>query len=341
LKTILNPQTKLFWTPSEESPKAIVAALGKERQVYTCLSLRDIRDLKKIAGGNNRMDPKSKIGNWLVQHKFAFTSNDFVLPDYFNQWSRQISFYTNFTTFENALKVQEKIFGLTFLIIGIGGIGCNMILQLQNIGVKNFILVDDDRVELSNLNRQVLFGRKDIGKPKVLVAAEKIRLKDPQANVQAIQENALGENLLSLLPQQTNFAIISADTPSLLIRKRFSQFFFSRKIPYAFLSYFGSNASIGPVVFSDADGCGCCTVNSIDFSNEIEQVSGHNIFNIAPSSGSTNSFISSFFTNELIKQLCGIKQENGNWLYNLLTNEINFTTFKKFRSCHVCGTTRH
>ena len=75
---------------------------------------------------------------------------------------------------------QKKILKGKVLIIGAGGLGCPLILYLAYSGVGNLGIVDHDKIELSNLSRQVLFTRKDIGKYKTSVskkAAKKINKK--------------------------------------------------------------------------------------------------------------------------------------------------------------------
>ena len=75
---------------------------------------------------------------------------------------------------------QKKILKGKVLVIGAGGLGCPLILYLAYSGVGNLGIVDHDKVELSNLSRQVLFTRKDIGKYKAPVskkAAKKINKK--------------------------------------------------------------------------------------------------------------------------------------------------------------------
>ena len=62
---------------------------------------------------------------------------------------------------------QKKIKNSKVLIIGIGGLGCPLLTYLASSGVCNIGIVDYDRVELSNLNRQILFDISDIGKFKV------------------------------------------------------------------------------------------------------------------------------------------------------------------------------
>ena len=71
---------------------------------------------------------------------------------------------------------QKKILKSKVLIIGLGGLGCPLLTYLASSGVGTIGLVDFDRVELSNLNRQTLFNLQDIGKFKVL-QAKKIFIK--------------------------------------------------------------------------------------------------------------------------------------------------------------------
>ncbi len=69
---------------------------------------------------------------------------------------------------------QKKIKNAKILIIGMGGLGCPLLTYLASAGVCNIGIVDYDRVELSNLNRQILFNTSDVGKFKVKQAKLKI-----------------------------------------------------------------------------------------------------------------------------------------------------------------------
>ena len=64
---------------------------------------------------------------------------------------------------------QKKIFNAKILVIGAGGLGCPLMLYLAYSGIGNLGIADNDKVDLSNLSRQVLFTRKDLGKFKVSV----------------------------------------------------------------------------------------------------------------------------------------------------------------------------
>ena len=69
---------------------------------------------------------------------------------------------------------QKKISSTKVLIVGMGGLGCPVALYLSNLGIKKIGIADHDRVDLSNLNRQVLFNTSDIGKFKVIRAKKKL-----------------------------------------------------------------------------------------------------------------------------------------------------------------------
>ena len=85
-------------------------------------------------------------------------------------------------------KQEQRLEELKIMIAGTGGLGTNQALQLQRIGVKKIYLYDYDRVEISNLNRQLCYGRKDIGRPKVEAAAEFLKQFDLETEITAVNE---------------------------------------------------------------------------------------------------------------------------------------------------------
>ncbi|MEB3755905.1 MAG: HesA/MoeB/ThiF family protein, partial [Desulfurococcales archaeon] len=66
-------------------------------------------------------------------------------------------------------------------------------------GVGRVLLVDHDKVSESNLNRQVLFMEKDIGKPKVAVAKERLEELNPETNIEVVQEKVYNDNIDNIL----------------------------------------------------------------------------------------------------------------------------------------------
>ena len=71
---------------------------------------------------------------------------------------------------------QKKIFSAKILIVGIGGLGCPLALYLANTGIGIIGLIDNDKIDITNLNRQILFNTEDIGKYKVVQAKKQRNL---------------------------------------------------------------------------------------------------------------------------------------------------------------------
>jgi adenylyltransferase/sulfurtransferase len=94
---------------------------------------------------------------------------------------------------------QEKLKSSQVMIAGIGGLGCLAALYLTAAGIGTLRLVDNDRVELSNLNRQILHWEQDIGKYKVDSAKEKLASLNRDVLVETSRETISEDNVASLV----------------------------------------------------------------------------------------------------------------------------------------------
>ena len=83
---------------------------------------------------------------------------------------------------ENFNLIQDKVIA----VFGLGGVGGTALEALARTGFKHFIIVDFDKVDASNLNRQILYTAKDIGRNKVDAAKDRILSINPDAEVQAV-----------------------------------------------------------------------------------------------------------------------------------------------------------
>ncbi len=96
---------------------------------------------------------------------------------------------------------QEKLREATVLVAGLGGLGSPVVLYLSAAGIGRLLLVDDGRLELSNLNRQILYSVNDLGKSKALVAAEKVRSLNPSVSVEPYVMKVQNEKFEELVRQ--------------------------------------------------------------------------------------------------------------------------------------------
>jgi adenylyltransferase/sulfurtransferase len=94
---------------------------------------------------------------------------------------------------------QRRLRGARVLLVGAGGLGSPAALYLTAGGVGVLGLVDDDRVDETNLQRQVLFGTRDLGRPKSDVAAERLQDLNPHVHVERFGERLTSANALEIL----------------------------------------------------------------------------------------------------------------------------------------------
>lgn len=96
-------------------------------------------------------------------------------------------------------KGQKKIRDSSVLVIGTGGLGSPCAFYLAAAGVGRIGLVDSDKVDLSNLSRQILHFTPDVGREKVYSAKEKLNKLNPDVEVIPYEERVNSENIMSLL----------------------------------------------------------------------------------------------------------------------------------------------
>lgn len=86
-----------------------------------------------------------------------------------------------FTT--DPISALERLRASTVCVLGVGGVGSCVVQHLAGVGVRNYVLVDHDRVEAKNLNRQFIYTLNDVGRPKIEAAKDFIASRVTEARV--------------------------------------------------------------------------------------------------------------------------------------------------------------
>ena len=133
-----------------------------------------------IAGGNTTAEAKAEIIlPELTTDEYARYSRHLILP-------------------EVGLEGQRKLKAARALMIGTGGLGSPLGLYLAAAGVGTLGIVDFDVVDESNLQRQIIHGTADIGRPKIASAADRLKDINPNTSIEAFEMRLTSENALEL-----------------------------------------------------------------------------------------------------------------------------------------------
>jgi sulfur-carrier protein adenylyltransferase/sulfurtransferase len=159
----------------------------------------DIRDLEGLetevkSGGEILIVPSIAGGNFSPAAEAARAEKD--LPNLSNE---EIARYSRHLILpEVGLEGQKKLKAARVLMIGTGGLGSPLGLYLAAAGLGTLGIVDFDVVDESNLQRQIIHGTKDIGRPKIASARDRLRDINPNTNIEAFETRLTSENALEL-----------------------------------------------------------------------------------------------------------------------------------------------
>ena len=142
----------------------------------------------------------------------------------------------------------EKLKKSKVAIFGIGGVGSFVVEGLARSGIGNFILIDNDTVSLSNLNRQLIATHSTIGKPKVEVAKSRILEINPNAKVETYQEFFMPESK-EILDNTVDYIVDSIDT----VTSKIELIVRAKKLNIPIISCMGTGNKLDPTKFEVTD----------------------------------------------------------------------------------------
>ncbi len=231
---------------------------------------------------------------------------------------------------EFGVAAQEKLKASRVLMIGTGGLGSPAALYLAAAGVGTLGLVDADVVDLSNLQRQLLHGTKDVGCPKLDSAAERLHDVNPHVNLELHRTVFTAANAMELAK---GYDLILDGTDNFPTRYLSNDVAVWLKIPNVYGSILRFEGQVS--VFAPHLGGPCyrCMSPVPPPPGLVPSCAEGGVLGVLP------GIIGSMQALEAIKLLCGIGQPLVGRLLHVDTLGMNFRSFKLRRDdqCPVCG----
>lgn len=161
--------------------------------VYCAGGIRSLAAAKLMRerGYTNVSSIARGINGW-KEAGYEVVSNSELTPDQLNRYSRHLMLK------EVGMEGQLQLLKSKVLLIGVGGLGCPAGLYLAAAGVGTLGIIDSDKVDLTNLQRQVLHGLADVGRLKTESAKEAIHRINPDVKVVTFPERLTSQNALEI-----------------------------------------------------------------------------------------------------------------------------------------------
>jgi bacteriocin biosynthesis cyclodehydratase domain-containing protein len=153
---------------------------------------------------------------------------------------------------------QRRLREAKVAVLGVGGLGGSAAWWLACVGIGEMWLIDGDRVEASNLNRQILYTEADIGLLKVEAATARLRAFNPAMKVTSTARRLESQAEIADFIAGSDIVVDAADWPAHDIERWCNSACFEAGIPYMTMSHFPPIARVGPLYVPGQTGCFAC-----------------------------------------------------------------------------------
>lgn len=307
------------------------------------------KDLEEILKSEN-LDKESKkdaecLIKYLNEKNILLNIDDYYSDNYKKYPRVHILLEDYFNSISRVNETFKKIQNSRVMIIGLGAVGTWVAHNLIMSGVEKLVLVDFDKVELSNLHRQIGFFQKDIGRYKTDVLSERLLEFNENLETTKIKESLETDFFKRTTFEKVDLIINCADYPSvdktsLIVGK----YCMENKINHLIGGGYNLHLSlVGQVVIPGQTACINCFRKNLEEINKIDTKNIKKLENKDRKVGSfppLSSLSAAITSNEAFKCLAGIKElvmvENRS---EFLIKEMNFRNLKMERrkDCEWCG----
>ena len=231
---------------------------------------------------------------------------------------------------EIGIEGQERLLSAHALIIGAGGLGSPVALYLASAGVGRITLVDDDVIDLTNLQRQILHTTARVGQPKAASGQQTLAEINPDVEVMALRERADEGRLQALV---SSASVVLDCTDNFRTRHAINQACVNARVPLVSGAAIRMDGQVA--VFDTRSGDSACYACLFPPDQVFEEVQCSTMGVFAPLVG----IIGTVQAAEALKLLMGIGESLANRLLMLDARSMDWTSIRtaKNTDCAVCG----
>lgn len=223
---------------------------------------------------------------------------------------------------------QEKLLNSKVLIIGAGGLGSPAAFYLAGAGIGTIGLADDDAVDLTNLQRQILHFTQDVGKRKVLSAKEKLEAFNPDVKINSYDERLSSDNITDII-QDYDFVIDGTDNFSSKFLINDACVMQNKPFSHAGVLRFGGQT----FTYVPGHTCYRCVFIEPPPSRVVPSCKEAGVLGVLP------GIIGTIQATEAIKYVLGIGEllTDNLLVFDALTMKFSKTELHKNKKCPICG----
>jgi molybdopterin/thiamine biosynthesis adenylyltransferase len=279
-----------------------------------------------------------ELSSLLIEKKFIIESNIYRKKD---RYSRHALFYE--MSKGNSKKIQKTLAKKHVVILGCGGIGNIIAINLATAGIGKLTLIDDDIIELSNLTRQIMFEEQEVGKFKAVTLKEQIKKRASKVEIEIINDCINNTDKHYLIPHN-DLLVLSGDSNN--ICNEINRYSYKSSVPFINVGYIQDIAVFGPFIIPGKTACFECfskfnisdkNLNNSDLEAKIGSINKNYQ---APSIGAVNMLAASLASLDILKYLgnFGVIQSLntrvGVWTDSL---RIQFQNYESIHGCLICS----
>lgn len=316
---------------------------------------RDLQLLAALDGSSSQGELEGRFGVEEVSGVIAqmqeldlledAADDERVPPAERERFDRQLRYFSDLKRGDGPTpsECQARLRESNVVVLGVGGLGGRAAWELACCGVGELWLIDGDRVEESNLNRQIQYSEADIGRLKVEAMAERLQAFNSRVSVRATAERVESQGQLEDLIAGADLVVDAADWPAHEIELWCNGACFEAGIPYIAMSHYPPVARAGPLYVPGQTGCFACQTIAFrrdyplyDIAVEQRKAKPSPAATLGPACGLVGGLVGAEVMH-FLTQLIPPSMLGAGYIFDLRTMEVERFEVEAEPACPVCS----